>query len=172
MSDAANAALAELGLSAATFAPEGKSGGAGKSKPEAAPVAPVEPAAETTTEATDEASFEIGDSEEFFVSAVPATARAFAATATKYGFENIAAPAVNEDGSPKFAAKLIKFVGGDKDKFKRSVQSGATSQNKKAREAGAPNYYETRTHEVGGEFVGMVIYRTDNRPDDTAAAAE
>ena len=166
MSDANNA-LAALGLDVA-----------------AAPVEQVvetvtETVADTTTEqvtettapvveTTDEDSFTVGAEELVSFDAIPALERGFSSTKSKYGAEDIAAP--GENGN-KYNGKLIKYAGGDADKFKRSVQSSVTGQNAKAKDAGAPNYYVSRTHEVGGEFIGVYIIRTDERPAPKAEAA-
>ena len=165
MSNEANNALAALGLDVA-----------------AAPVEQVvetvtETVADTTTEqvtettttdSTDEDSFTVGAEEVVSFDAIPALERGFSSTKSKYGAEDIAAP--GENGN-KYNGKLIKYAGGDADKFKRSVQSSVTGQNAKAKDAGAPNYYVSRTHEVGGEFIGVYIIRTDERPAPKAEAA-
>lgn len=139
-----------------------------------APEAPVEtteaPAAEAPTvegeaQAPAEAAFAIGEISDLSFDEVPVAERTFSARKSQYGFEDVAAPGT--DGK-KFHGKIVPFTGGDKDKFKRSVQSAATGQNRSAKNAGAPNYYVTRTAENEGSFVGMYIIRTDERP----AAAE
>lgn len=137
----------------------------------AAPEAPVEaPAAEATTvegEAAPAASaFEVGEISDLSFDDVPVAERAFSARKSQYGFEDIGAPGT--DGK-NFHGKLVPFTGGDKDKFKRSVQSAATGQNRNAKNADVPNYYVTRTAEKAGSFVGMYIIRTDDRPAETAA---
>ncbi|QIG67191.1 hypothetical protein [Rhizobium phage RHEph15] len=121
--------------------------------------------------ANDEPAFKAGDVEEVSFDELPILKRAFAGGGrTIYGIEDIAAPGT--DGK-KYHAKLVKFEGGDETAFKRSVQSSATGQNSKAKAADAPNYYITRSHEVGGKFVGIYVIRTDERPaDETAKAGE
>lgn len=153
---AANEALASLGLTAAAATEE------------VAPVAEVveagntEAVAEAPAEATEEksAGFTAGDVEDLSFDDVPAMERGFSSTRTKYGLEDIAAPGT--DGK-KYHGKLVRFEGGEQIKFKRSVQSAATGQNSKAKDAGAPNYYVTRTAEKDGVFQGMYVIRTDVR---------
>lgn len=163
---AANEALASLGLSA-------DASGAVTAK-ETAPVAeaaPVDAAAPAAAD-TNEVVFQAGGTEDLSFDEIPALERGFSNTKTKYGFEDIAAPGT--DGK-RYHGKLVKFEGGDQAKFKRSVQSGATGQNSKSKDAGAPNYYITRTAEKEGQFVGMYIIRTDERPvqaEEAPAAAE
>ncbi|QXP44087.1 hypothetical protein [Stappia phage SI01] len=163
MQNSASAALASLGLGVTDAAPQDAPETV--SAPEATEVAaPVETAAEAAPQAVSEPATEAflaGDIEDVTFDDIPAMERGFSSTNTQYGFETIAAPGT--DNKP-YHAKLVKFEGGDKTKFKRSVQSAATGQNSKAKTAEMPNYYITRTAEKAGVFVGMYIIRTDQRP--------
>lgn len=176
MTNAASNALDILGLSTA-----------------AAPVEAVAPATETVVDtvvaSTDEVGvveatvttevagtedkapkFEAGEVTEISFDELPAVKRAFTGgSKSAYGIEDLAAPGT--DGK-KYHGKLVAFEGGDVTAFKRSVQSSSNGQNAKAKEAGAPNYYVTRQHEVDGKFVGTFVIRTDERPakeEDEAA---
>lgn len=165
MSNEANNALAALGLDVNTASTETVTA------TEVGSVEEVVGTTETTApvvETTDEDSFTVGAEELVSFDAIPALERGFSSTKSKYGAEDIAAP--GENGN-KYNGKLIKYAGGDADKFKRSVQSSVTGQNAKAKDAGAPNYYVSRTHEVAGEFIGVYIIRTDERPAPKAEAA-
>lgn len=128
--------------------------------PETQPEAPVtQPEAETAASGS---SFEAGDVNDISFDEIPALKRTFTGGgSTVYGIEDIAAPGTE---GKKFHAKLIAYKGGDIKAFKRSVQSSATGQNTKAKEAGAPNYYITRAAEQDGQFQGMYVIRTDERP--------
>ena len=177
MSNAAANALATLGLSApatdANGAPLVTETVVVETRVDVAPVTETvadgaaAPVADASTEA-DEASFTAGTTVDLGFDEVPATERGFSSTKTKYGFEDIAAP--GENGN-KYNGKLVPFEGGDEDKFKRSVQSGATGQNSKAKDAGAPHYYVTRAAEKEGKFIGLYIIRTDERPVKKEEAA-
>lgn len=127
------------------------------------------PAANEAAE-TKAPSFEAGDVSDLSFDEIPAVTRSFTGGGrTQYGIEDIPAP--NTDGK-KFHGKLVEYKGGDEKAFRRSVQSSATGQNTKAKEAGAPNYYITRTHEVAGKFVGLLVIRTDERPSEAEEAAQ
>lgn len=172
----ANEALASLGLATepaaeaittettspaetATEAPTAQEEAPDAVAPEATETAPV---AEAPANTDTSSSFEAGDVNDISFDELPALKRTFTGGgSTVYGIEDIAAPGT--DGK-KFHAKLIAYKGGDMKAFKRSVQSSATGQNTKAKEAGAPNYYVTRAAETDGQFKGVYVIRTDERP--------
>ena len=83
---------------------------------------------------------------------------------SKYPFEKLPAPVAREDGSfgyVPFVAHLPE--GEDWDRFRRSVQSAATAQNRKAKEAGTVEYYVTRSvTDKEGKNVALKVYRVDN----------
>lgn len=162
----ANEALASLGLVVTTEAATVTEPAQLVAETVSAPEAPVVPAAEenASVPASGPAStaFEAGEVNDVSFDELPALKRTFTGGGkTVYGIEDIAAPGT--DGK-KFHAKLVKFTGGDQKAFKRSVQSSATGQNAKAKEAGAPNYYVTRAADKDGQFVGVYVIRTDERP--------
>lgn len=92
---------------------------------------------------------------------------------SQYDFKSLKAPVVSEDGKRKLSVLFVKFDGtGDADKMKRSVQSASTQQNRQ--NEGTEVYYETRTVQENGKFLGVKVYRTDARPAEApkAEAAE
>lgn len=126
----------------------------------------------TTTETTGDnaPSFEAGSITDLSFDEIPAQKRPFSGGGkTIYGIEDLPAPGT---GGKKYHGKLVEYKGGDVTAFKRSVQSSATGQNAKAKDAGVPNYYITRSHEVEGKFAGVVVIRTDERPTEGSEAAE
>lgn len=129
-------------------------------------------AAAPVSEASKAPSFVAGGTADLSFDDIPATKRSgFTSKGgpSIYEIENIAAPGT--DGK-KYHGKLVEYKEGDVVAFKRSVQSSATSHNKEAKDNGTPNYYITRTAEVEGEFKGVYVIRTDERPvDDKEAAA-
>ena len=83
---------------------------------------------------------------------------------SKYEFDKLAAPVAKEDGTGfKYAMFVAKLANpeDDTDALKRSVQSATTAENKSHKDAGTPNRYITRQHIVGGEFVGVAVFRVD-----------
>lgn len=177
MSDATNA-LAALGISTdaqvatveTVVVTPAEVGTVEAAAPAAEPAPATEPATDTApAAAAAEPAFSAGSVLDLSFDDIPETKRAFAGGGkTIYGIEDIAAPGT--DGK-KYHAKLVPFEGGDVAAFKRSVQSSATGQNTKAKDAGAPNYYITRSHEEAGKFVGVVVIRTDDRPADKVEEA-
>lgn len=92
---------------------------------------------------------------------------------SQYDFASLKAPVVSEDGKRKLSVLFVKFTGeGDADKMKRSVQSASTQQNRQ--NEGTSVYYETRSVQENGKFLGVKVYRTDARPVEApkAEAAE
>lgn len=136
---AAAEALAALGMTAeaATTAPSDASKDNTPEAPVEEPEAPEGPHPDTPQTVEGEAApaaaaFEVGEISDLSFDEVPAAERAFSARKSQYGFEDIAAPGT--DGK-KFHGKLVPFTGGDAAKFKRSVQSAATGQNRNAKAA-------------------------------------
>lgn len=122
--------------------------------------------------AADEAAFEVGETEDLFIDYVPALERRGGGGGrSRYNFTELVAPSVDAAGKPKIAGKLIKFAEGDDKKFRRSVQSAVTAANKRAKESNEPTYFVTRSVDRDGKFVGIAVYRTDDRPADDEKTA-
>lgn len=74
---------------------------------------------------------------------------------SQYPFTQLPAPAEG-----KIANFFVPYVSGDKKKFARSVQSATTQANRNK----DGRYYESRSVTENGEFKGIKVFRTDNRP--------
>jgi hypothetical protein len=108
---------------------------------------------------------EVGEIEFGFSDFIPTAKRK--AEGSKYKFDKLPAPGVFEDGPNKGKPKIANFTvklqpGVDADKLRRSVQSATTQANKQGSETG--KYFVSRTLTEDGNFVGMIVYRTDDRP--------
>lgn len=133
-----------------------------------------EPVTETVTEAVTDGvvkekrkEVEIADLDFGFADFIPKMERG-GKGGSKYEFEKLQAPVAKEDGSGfKYAMFVAKLANpeDDVDALKRSVQSANTAENKQHKDAGTPNRYITRQHIVGGEFIGIAVYRVDGTLD-------
>jgi hypothetical protein len=117
------------------------------------------------TEASGRDEVEIGDIEFGFSEFIPTAKRK--AEGSKYKFDDLVAPSVWTDGpnkgKPKIANFFVKLLPGvDADKLRRSVQSATTQANRQGADAG--KYFVSRTATKNGEFIGMIVYRTDDKP--------
>lgn len=102
------------------------------------------------------------------VAAEVPTARRTGGSGSRFPFAKLAAPTTNAKGEPEIAFFTVPYKAAfDKKKFARSVQSATTQANRSSAAEG--KYFESRSVVVAGEFVGISVYRTDNRPDDEAA---
>lgn len=136
-------------------------------KATAAPKATVVAAPAAATEATTEREeVEVGEIEFGFDTFIPTAKRK--AEGSKYKFDLLPAPAVFTDGPNKGKAKIANFKvtlqdGVDEDKLRRSVQSATTQANRQGSDAG--KYFVSRSlNDAAGKFIGMVVYRTDQKP--------
>jgi hypothetical protein len=112
---------------------------------------------ETETSGTRE-EVEIGDIEFGFVTDLPTAKRK--TEGSKYKFDKLPAPKKDGDVT-QYANFTVKLQPGvDADKLRRSVQSATTQANK----ANKDKYFVSRTVSKDGEFVGMMVIRTDQRP--------
>jgi hypothetical protein len=163
--------LADLGLETTAPTKPVAAKPAKGSKAAAAPV--VEPTVEPTVEETDATTsgessreeVEVGDIEFGFSEFIPTAKRK--AEGSKYKFDNLAAPSVWTEGpnkgKPKIANFLVKLLPGvDADKLRRSVQSATTQANRQGADEG--KYFVSRTATKDGVFIGMIVYRTDDKP--------
>ncbi|WP_156433880.1 hypothetical protein [Bradyrhizobium retamae] len=156
--------LADLGLddTAAVTKPVTKPGTKPATKP--AVEAPVEAAVEATngdaTEDNGRDEVEVGEIEFGFSEYIPTAKRK--AEGSKYKFDALQAPQKKGDKTlyAHFRVKLQPGV--DPDKLRRSVQSATTQANRQGAEAG--KYFVSRTETKDGVFVGMIVYRTDDKP--------
>lgn len=189
MSNAAAAALASLGLSAAAPVEAAAVEGAhthqvpvvsGEAVTDTVVVAPAEVGAVEAvvgTVAPVEAAstapaFAAGEVVDIALDAIPELTRNLLGGGSRpslYGIETLAAPGT--DGKP-YHAKLIPFTEGDVVKFRRSVQGSASNLNTKAEEDGSSVYYSVRQHKVEGKYVGQLVIRTDARPTKEEEASE
>lgn len=157
-----NDPLADLGLDL------GNNDAGGGEAPVTADAAATEAAKEKRKEVA------IADLEFGFADFIPAQKRG-GASGSKYEFDKLVAPVAKEDGSgwkyATFVAKPENPAEFDAEALKRSVQSATTAANRAAKDSGAPNRYVTRQHIVGGEFVGVIVFRVDGTVDSEEAAS-
>ena len=117
----------------------------------------------------------IADLEFGFVDLIPAQKRG-GASGSKYEFHKLVAPVAKEDGTGfKYATFTVKPENAadfDADKLKRSVQSATTAENREAKKEGRVDRYITRQAIVGGEFVGVTVFRVDATLDAEADKGE
>lgn len=117
-----------------------------------------------TTEPTNE-EVEVGEIEFGFSEFIPTAKRKV--DGSKYKFDLLPAPTVWDDGPHKGKPKIANFVvklqpGVDPTKLRRSVQSATTQANRQGSEEG--KYFVSRSVTKDGQFAGMIVYRTDDKP--------
>lgn len=106
---------------------------------------------------------DFGEIEVGVATEVPA-ARRTGGSGSKFPFAKLAAPTTDEKGNPKIAFFTVPYKAAfDKKKFARSVQSATTQANRSSAAEG--KYFESRSVVTNGEFAGISVYRTDNRPE-------
>ncbi|QPC44956.1 hypothetical protein HW532_20985 [Kaustia mangrovi] len=106
---------------------------------------------------------EFGEIEIGTASAVPTARRS--AGGSRFPFDKLPAPSKDKNGDAVISTFFVPFKGGDANKFRRSVQSATTQANRAGADEG--KYFESRSVSEGGEFKGMTVYRTDDRPAET-----
>lgn len=154
-----NDPLADLGLTDNAPAAPVKEAVPAKAKTEVKKSEPVkEP--ETTTETREEV--EVGELEFGFVDFIPTAKRR--TEGSKYKFDALAAPQT-KDGKTRYAQFTVKLQPGvEADKLRRSVQSATTQANRQGKNEG--KYFVSRSvNDASGNFAGMQVIRTDQRPD-------
>ncbi|MGX9389647.1 hypothetical protein ACWX0O_01860 [Nitrobacteraceae bacterium UC4449_H16] len=157
--------LADLGLDTDTAAPAVVA-----SKPATTTTASVVVAAAAQGSANEGADVgneevEVGEIEFGFSEFIPTSKRKVGGS--KYKFDDLVAPSVWADGphkgKPKIANFFVKLQAGvDPDKLRRSVQSATTQANRQGSDEG--KYFVSRSATKDGKFIGMIVYRTDDRP--------
>jgi hypothetical protein len=120
-------------------------------------VAPVQAKTEGAT--TDREEVEVGEIEFGFVDYIPTAKRK--AEGSKYKFDKLPAP-TEVDGKPRIANFIVRLQPGvEADKLRRSVQSATTQANRQGAAEG--KYFVSRSVTENGEFVGMMVLRTDKK---------
>jgi hypothetical protein len=159
-----NDPLADLGLDTTPTRTVAKTVEQAATKPAAQSAAPEAETA-TDTETASHEEVEVGEIEFGFSEFIPTAKRK--AEGSKYKFDQLPAPSVFTEGPNKGKPKIANFKvnlqpGVDPDKLRRSVQSATTQANRQGADTG--KYFVSRTVAEAGKFVGMIVYRTDDRP--------
>lgn len=86
---------------------------------------------------------------------------------SKYPFETLAAPSVDEAGTVTgydfFEVKLSDVENADAKKLQGAIQAAVAAQNKKAKEDNSGVKYVSRTLlDAAGAYEGSAVYRVDN----------